>query len=186
MRLSRAQKSLALLEQFGFRLLILRFNFCVGSASALQSKAPTWPSEHFTCLARDFFGWNELGLSLCCCSCTWCTLASHHPCLPTEQEPNWGFTAAKVAMGLTWLIVFHEENRAGNVFFPLCLVYCNALHLPQGTHCTTGDWALVQRHSRDMQVSSAWQNRFWKYRNYLLTGHNYRDGQQACLEFSWS
>lgn len=78
-------KSLVLLEQFGFRLLKLRFNVCVGSASTLQSKAPTQP-QCLACLARDSFGWNELGLSLCHCTCTWCILASHHPCLSSRPR----------------------------------------------------------------------------------------------------
>lgn len=185
LRLSRSWKSLALFEVFDFRLLILRFNFCVGSASTLQIKAPTWPSQSLACLARDSFGWNELGLSLWRCTCTWCTWLHITCACPTGQEAVCGFTAATVAMGLSWLIVFHEENRAGNVFFPLCLTPSPWEEIvPKGIErwCNTAPGTY-----KCMSVcTSAWQNRLWKCQNYLLTGHNYRDSQQTFPTFSWS
>ena len=135
MRLGRSQKPLPFLERFGFRLLILRFNFWVCSAPTLQNKALTWPSGCLACLASWLILHSWLGLSLCCCS-RWvisllmvqlgftssALVQQTTSPVVDSQGPKW--------MGLTWLVLFHGENIAWIVLSLLCLMYHNVLQLP--------------------------------------------------------
>lgn len=126
--MSRSWKALALLEQFAFRLLTLRFDFCVGSTSntAKQNSHVAFPMPRLPCSVwLEWAGSEPLPLHL-----HMVQLGSTPSLLMQQAKSLSVFTAAKVPMGLRWLIVFHEENRAGNVFFPLCLMYHNALHFP--------------------------------------------------------